>query len=206
MRVFPRGVATGGQMEPSLHLSLPTYWPPVKSSTLGWMKRPTRSLVPATRRGGRTNLWDDCETRLRGGSFLPTLASLLSWLVLPWAMALVHARHTHTHLRLQLKTMKEVQSVHQFPLLNFFLQHRFSPLSPQPFSGNVDLRITASSIGWQLSLESAFNGPLQVINWLLNQLNNQPDRLERGALNSFSEREFLKFVTPKPLPALFNKN
>ena len=79
-------------------------------------------------------------------------------------------------------------------------------LPPQPVSGNVDLRITAPSIGWQLSLESAFNGPLQIINWLLNQLNNQPDRSECGALNSFSEREFLEFVTPKPLPALFNKN
>ena len=68
--------------------------------------------------------------RLRGGSFLPTLASLLSWLVLPWAMALVHARDTHTHLRLQLKKMKEVQPVHQFPLFSYIID---SPPSPTSF-------------------------------------------------------------------------
>ena len=166
MRVFPRGVATGGQMEPSLHLSLPTYWPPVKSSTLpGWMKRPTRPEVTvATRRGGRTNLWDDCETRLRGGSFLPTLASLLSWLVLPWAMALVHARDTHTLA----STVEENERGSICTSISSL--KRFLTSLILPFSGNVDLRITAPSIGWQLSLKSAFDGPLQVINWLLNQL------------------------------------
>ena len=167
MRVFPRGVATGGQMEPSLHLSLPTYWPPVKSSTLGWMKRPTRSLE-----AGQT--YEMIARRLRGGSFLPTLASLLSWLVLPWAMALVHARDTHTLA----STVEENERGSICTSISSL--KRFLTSLILPFAWNVDLRITAPSIGWQLSLESAFNGPLQVINWLLNQLNNQPDRLERS--------------------------
>ena len=196
MRVFPRGVATGGQMEPSLHLSLPTYWPPVKSSTLGWMKRPTRSLVPATRRGGRTNLWDDCETPAwrqffahLGVSPLVTCPSLSDG-------AGSCKRHTHT-LACTVEDNERGSICTSISSLKLFLTTSILP-PLQPFSGNVDLRITASSIGWQLSLESAFNGPLQVINWLFNQLNNQPDRLEFGALNSFSEREFLEFVTPKP--------
>ena len=156
------------------------------------MKRLTRSLVQATRQGGRTNLWDDCETPAWRQFF--ALASLLSWLVLPWAMALVHARDTHTCVY-SWRKWKRFN-----PYINFlsFLTSLILPLPPHPFSGNVNLRITASRIGWQLSLESAFNGPLQVINWLLNQLNNQPDRLECGALNSFSKREYLEFVTPKP--------
>ena len=49
---------------------------------------------PPGKEGGQT--YEVIARRLRGGSFLPALASLLSWLVLPWAMALVHARDTHT--------------------------------------------------------------------------------------------------------------
>ena len=157
------------------------------------MKRPTRSLVPATRRGGRTNLWDDCETPAWRQFFARVGVSPL--VTCPSLSDGAGSCKTHTHTCVY--SWRKSKSFN--PYINFlsFLTSLILPPPPHPFSGNVDLRITASRIGWQLSLESAFNGPLQVINWLLNQLNNQPDRLECGALNCFSERGFLEFVTPK---------
>ena len=69
-----------------LLLSL-SHWVEWKDSQGPWWQPPGKEA-------GQT--YEMIARRLRGGSFLPALASLLSWLVLPWAMALVHARDTHT--------------------------------------------------------------------------------------------------------------
>ena len=80
---------------------------------------------PPGKEGGQT--YEVIARRLRGGSFLPALASLLSWLVLPWAMALVHARDTHTCVY----SWRNERGSIRTSISSHFLHHWFSPLPPQ---------------------------------------------------------------------------